>query len=620
VTNASSPSTTRTLAGALARPTLWTWGAIALSVIVSSSISYIHFRQQEILGEAVVVMAELRQARIDLSKGLVQVTLAGDPAQPFSREQGLGLLQQAAVALEHAARVRGLLRSVDTPDEAAALGEFRASLDRFREQLESWRIAGQRDPALEAGLRSSFYALERQTEAMDVRLRQGLVRMTDRLDTLFGITLWVSALLIVGICVAVYVSRLTQLRAVNALRESESRLRALLDHMPEWVWMKDTQSRYVTVNALYASSLHRDVAEITGHTEAEFWPAEQARRFAADDSEVLRTGAPRRLIERLHGSDGGESWVETIKAPVRGGDGTIVGTVGIARDVTDRIRAAEEIRILNTELDRRVQERTAQLEAANRELESFSFSVSHDLRAPLRRIDGWSGALLEEYGPTLDESATHYLHRLRNETHRMGVLIDGLLSLSRVIRTDMALKHVDLSAICNRIVGRLRDAEPDRTVDVDIEPGISLRADPALIEVAMTNILENAWKFTGRRPDPRIVVGRRTEEGRQTIFVRDNGAGFDLQYAEKLFGAFQRMHSQSEFPGTGIGLATVHRIVHRHGGTIWVETEPDKGATFFFTLDAARVPPSPDSVRRSPDPSPGMADGGMSADFPHHSP
>ncbi len=234
-----------------------------------------------------------------------------------------------------------------------------------------------------------------------------------------------------------------------------------------------------------------------------------------------------------------------------------------------------------------------QLENANRELESFCYSVSHDLRAPLRGIDGWSLALIEDYGDQLDAAARGYLEIVRSETQRMGQLIDDLLELSRVGRSEVRREPLNLSALADVIVERCRQDQPERPLDVRVQPGLFAWGDARLLEIALTNLFANACKFTMTRPVARIEFGSRTEENPDSnvietvYFVRDNGVGFDMSYAEKLFAPFQRLHKASEFPGTGIGLATVQRIVHRHRGRIWAEAVPDGGATFYFTLGEA---------------------------------
>jgi PAS domain S-box-containing protein len=259
-------------------------------------------------------------------------------------------------------------------------------------------------------------------------------------------------------------------------------------------------------------------------------------------------------------------------------------------DATEKVQARDALQRLNRELEDRVRERTVDLETANKELEAFCFSVSHDLRAPLRVLDGFSDELLRRYAAHLDDQGRHYLQRLRTGTQRMGDLIDDLLQLSRFSRGEMKRERVDLSGLARAIAADLLQREPDRQVSFDIQPELTGQGDPGLLRAALVNLLGNAWKFTGKRSAAAIAFGRTTHQGRPAFFVRDNGAGFDMSHVSKLFGAFQRLHSQREFPGNGIGLATVQRIVHRHGGKIWAESDPGLGATFYFTLPTKESP------------------------------
>jgi PAS domain S-box-containing protein len=255
--------------------------------------------------------------------------------------------------------------------------------------------------------------------------------------------------------------------------------------------------------------------------------------------------------------------------------------------VEDQKIAEEKLSLLNVELEQRVQVRTAQLEATNKELEAFSYSVSHDLRAPLRGIDGWSLALLEDYRDQLDENGRQHIDRVRSETQRMGQLIDDLMRLSRLTRMEMKFGVVNLSDLAQVIASRMQNENPQRQIEFVIQSGMIARGDLNLLEIVLTNLLSNANKFTGKQPLPRIEFGNASIDGKPAYFIRDNGAGFDMAFAKKLFGAFQRMHKQTEFPGTGIGLATVQRIIHRHGGKVWAEAQKNQGATFYFTLEEA---------------------------------
>jgi light-regulated signal transduction histidine kinase (bacteriophytochrome) len=245
----------------------------------------------------------------------------------------------------------------------------------------------------------------------------------------------------------------------------------------------------------------------------------------------------------------------------------------LEKEVNERKRAGDETQQINREL-----------RAVNKELEAFSYSVSHDLRTPLRSIDGFSQALLEDYADKLDSTAMEHLHRVRSAAQRMAALIDDMLNLSRVTRCELRREKLDLSAMAKLIAADLQEAEPGRRVEFVIEDGLIADGDPHLLRAAMENLLRNSWKYTSGHPTARIEFGRSGENEKHPFVVRDDGAGFDPRYADRLFGAFQRLHSAKEFPGTGVGLATVLRIIHRHGGEIWAEAEVEKGATFYFTL------------------------------------
>ena len=282
--------------------------------------------------------------------------------------------------------------------------------------------------------------------------------------------------------------------------------------------------------------------------------------------------------------DGQRRAVHSIARLVRDESGSPVRVAGTIQDITERKLVQEEILRLNSELEQRVRERTAQLEAANKELEAFAYSVSHDLRAPLRALNGYSHMLSEDYGQVLDESGQKYLQHISAASINMSRLIDDILKLSRVSRSEMKIETVDLSTLAGQIFADLQAAQPERQVQWTITPGLRVKADSSLMQIALTNLIGNAWKFTSKKVDAQISVGVEDIEGQPAYFVRDNGAGFDMTYQHKLFNAFQRLHTDHDFEGTGIGLAIVQRIIQRHGGRIWAEGVPDKGATFMFKL------------------------------------
>ncbi len=306
----------------------------------------------------------------------------------------------------------------------------------------------------------------------------------------------------------------------------------------------------------------------------------RAQVYAADIEEVevrqqalLDNNIPYDIDFRVWRGDGTLGWIRSSALVQRDDEGQALSMIGINYDITDRKLAEQQI--LRT---------AAQLETSNRELEAFAYSVSHDLRAPLRAIDGFSRALVEDYGDQFDEEGRDYFDRIRHNVGRMGQLIDDLLRLSRVSRSTMAYTPVDLSALVQAQIDELHSAEPERAVTAIVAPNLTVSADPTLMQVALSNLVQNAWKFTAHHSAATLEFGVMPQGGEPVYYLRDDGAGFDMAYANKLFGVFQRLHNTDEFPGTGIGLATVQRAIHRHGGRVWAEAAVEQGATFYFTL------------------------------------
>jgi len=265
-------------------------------------------------------------------------------------------------------------------------------------------------------------------------------------------------------------------------------------------------------------------------------------------------------------------------------EGRLVSVMSLVHDITEQVRAREEIRKLNVSLEEKVKERTRELEMANRELESFAYSVSHDLRAPLRGIDGFSRSLTEQYADKLDKRGLTYLDRVRKASRRMGMLIDDLLMLSGITRQNLNREQVDLGVISTEILQAFQEKEPERNVGFDVTGHLNVTGDPSLLRILMQNLLDNAWKYSSNRAQAYIEVGSADLDGRRHVFIRDNGVGFNMKYQDKLFVPFQRLHTQDDFPGTGVGLATVQRIINRHGGTIRAESRENEGTTFYFFL------------------------------------
>ncbi len=379
----------------------------------------------------------------------------------------------------------------------------------------------------------------------------------------------------------------------TALREAADRLQASerlqsaaqsIAHMGSWEW--DMATNVVR----WSDELYR----IYGLTPQSFGATFEAflAQIREDEREMVRatversaaTHAPFTIVQRIVRPSGEERTLASNGRVDVDAEGRAVRMWGTCLDITERSQAEAALKRLYADLERRVAERTLQLEETNHELEAFSYSVSHDLRAPLRAIDGFSKILLAEHEAGLDEVGKNYLRRVRAATQRMDQLIDEMLALSRLTRGELHLETVDLSALAREVATDLRAGAPARKIDFEIAEGLSARGDPRLLRTVLENLLGNAVKFTGRHPRAHITFGARDTERGRAFFVRDDGAGFDMGYVDQLFKPFSRLHDQDEFTGSGIGLASVQRIVHRHGGHIWAESEPERGATFSFTL------------------------------------
>lgn len=379
--------------------------------------------------------------------------------------------------------------------------------------------------------------------------------------------------------------------AENALRENESVLRGIIDHSDNPISLRDSNGRHFVVNRAFSLQFGSDDVSVLNYRARDLFSSDIADARERLDAKVWRTGRPAEMEEYIFTGDQEKVFL-TQAFPVLDANGAPYAVGGISVDITERKNAEREIMQLNRELEQRVQERTLKLEQANRELsatnkelEAFAYSISHDLRGPLRAIDGFSQMILDEEGAKLTSESRRGFERIRNASSKMASLIDDILKLSRSTRGEVMREVVNLSAIAEEISEELRDREPGRDIIFDIEPGLFCEGDKRFLRTILDNLLGNAWKYTAHQDQAVIEFKRAELYQRQTFFVRDNGAGFNMDYADKLFVAFERLHTQQEFEGSGIGLATVHRLMMRMGGDVWGEGAPGEGATFYFSFN-----------------------------------
>ena len=380
----------------------------------------------------------------------------------------------------------------------------------------------------------------------------------------------------------------------SSLQESEERFRVMADSIPQLAWMAEPDGYIFWYNQRWYEYTGTTPEQMEGWGWQRVHDLEMLPKVMERWKASIATGEPFEMEFPLLGADGEFRWFLTRVMPMKDPDGRIVRWFGTNTDISEKYKAEEEIRELNAELEQKVRERTAdlqalniELETSNRELEAFSYSVSHDLRAPLRAIDGFSNALLKNYLDSLDPKGQDYLQRVRAAAQRMAQLIDDILGLSRATRAEMHRQDIDLSEMVSDILDEFQQSQSERKAEIKIEQGLIANADAHLLRIALDNLLGNAWKFTGKKDIAHIEVGAFEQSGERVYYVKDNGAGFNPDYAGKLFSPFQRLHSESDYPGTGIGLALVQRILRKHGGRIWAESAVDEGATFFFTLGEA---------------------------------
>lgn len=384
----------------------------------------------------------------------------------------------------------------------------------------------------------------------------------------------------IGVC-GLWFDITVKKRFQDLLVESQQNFRTLADGVPAIVWSADSDGKIDYFNKRWFEYTGLGEKESLGLGWTQVVHHEDLEQTQSAWAKSLKTGHQFSIQHRVLGADGIYRWHLVRGLPALLGSKKVQKWFGSSIDIDEQKKKSET-------LEKLVADRTQALLQSNRELEAFTYSVSHDLRAPLRSMDGFSQLLLEKYSDSIDETGKTYLNKVRNASRNMAGIIDDLLTLSRISRTEIVRENVDLSEVVRMLLEEKRANDSHRKVDIRIEPGITVLGDTSLLRIALNNLVENAWKYTSKKNQARIDFFSERKNDQRVFVVRDNGAGFDMQHADSLFKAFHRLHSAAEFPGTGIGLITVQRIVERHGGSIWAYAEPDKGASFYFTLEAEK--------------------------------
>lgn len=374
-----------------------------------------------------------------------------------------------------------------------------------------------------------------------------------------------------------------RMKVQEELAKRHSMLKAVIEGTTDAVFVKDAEGRYLIANEATAGMIGKPVAEVLGKSDIELFSADVGRQLMEIDKKIMSYGETRTVEEYTTRGRVTRFWL-TTKGVYRGSRGEVAGLFGIARDIT-------ELKKSHDNMENLVNKRTEELKASNRELqiaikemETFSYSISHDLKAPLRAINGFSNILLEDYAGSLDAEGRRILNVIHTNVVQIRQLIDDILRLSRTGLQPLKKSEIDMKKLTEDIFAELKQECPERTINFHVNPLPSCQGDSVLITQIMRNLLSNAVKFTGQREVAEIEAGSRQSNEKTVYYVKDNGVGFDMKYAEKLFSLFQRLHSPKEFEGTGVGLAIVQRLVHRHGGRIWAEAKVNEGATFFFTF------------------------------------
>lgn len=571
------------------------WVVIILSLLLFLSIAFMHFKQKKVIENTLLHLENFRQARIDLAKGFLFICLDSDSSSPYSSSQGLALINQSINSFKKSSNFINskLPTDINSASRAELVFNFNKNLETLRSLLKEGIESKNYTSELKTKLKIAFASLESKAEDIDYSVQSSLIIFFKKHDHFFHSTMLFVALILAIISGIVIFAGRVQKQSESALKESEQRWQFALEGAGDGVWDLNLQSNKMYYSPKWKEMLGYSDNEITcslNEWKQKIHPGdykivkEELRNLLAGNSRVLDSE------HRLLCKNGQYKWIHaTGKVMVLSNEGKPQRIIGTQRDITKRKQTEEEIIKLNNELEQRVRKRTEELQNAVKELEGFSYSVSHDLRAPLRAINGFLNILEEDHFENIDEEGKRLMKIIENNSRKMGQLIDDLLAFSRIGRADLQKVKIDMNPLIESIYKDFTNPILQETYTFIVNQLPKVEVDPVLMHQAWANLISNAIKFTSKMENPTIEIGYTENETFYEFYIKDNGVGFEMEYANKLFGVFERLHSYKEYEGTGVGLAITNRIIARHGGKIWAKSEIDKGATFYFSIPKSSV-------------------------------
>lgn len=571
------------------------WVVIILSLLLFLSIAFMHFKQKKVIENTLLHLENFRQARIDLAKGFLFICLDSDSSSPYSSSQGLALINQSINSFKKSSNFINskLPTDINSASRAELVFNFNKNLETLRSLLKEGIESKNYTSELKTKLKIAFASLESKAEDIDYSIQSSLIIFFKKHDHFFHSTMLFVALILAIISGIVIFAGRVQKQSESALKESEQRWQFALEGAGDGVWDLNLQSNKMYYSPKWKEMLGYSDNEITcslNEWKQKIHPGdykivkEELRDLLAGNSRVLDSE------HRLLCKNGQYKWIHaTGKVMVLSNEGKPQRIIGTQRDITKRKQTEEEIIKLNNELEQRVRKRTEELQNAVKELEGFSYSVSHDLRAPLRAINGFLNILEEDHFENIDEEGKRLMKIIENNSRKMGQLIDDLLAFSRIGRADLQKVKIDMNPLIESIYKDFTNPILQETYTFIVNQLPKVEVDPVLMHQAWANLISNAIKFTSKMENPTIEIGYAENENFYEFYIKDNGVGFEMEYANKLFGVFERLHSYKEYEGTGVGLAITNRIIARHGGKIWAKSEIDKGATFYFSIPKSSV-------------------------------